>query len=172
MKLSIVWAWSYNKLEGCSSNCNSRELSEFSQLAVFILCWAWCSLTSRWSSWHKLEKPGWWVWMTNIFFSQSVRIFAFPIYFGNFLTEFQFSFSSGNIRNGGFHLWMLRRLNFKRTGFDKIRGKESGTSLREKRNSAQAFVWGNWQYRRRCRWNRREEEDDAGGRIWPGGVDK
>ena len=39
----------------------------------------------------------------------------------------QFSVSPGNLRNSGFSLWLLRRLNFKGAGFDKSEEKGMGT---------------------------------------------
>ena len=63
------------------------------------------------------------------FLSKSVKIFG---YFGKiFDCGSQFSFSPGNIRNSGFSLWILRRLNFKGTGSDKFRGKRSGEGFKE-----------------------------------------
>ena len=64
------------------------------------------------------------------FLRKSVRIFS---YFGKiFDCGSLFNFSPGNIRNEGFSLWIFRRLNFKRTGSGKFRGKGSGESFREK----------------------------------------
>ena len=52
----------------------------------------------------------------------------------------QFSFSPGNIRNSGFSLWLLRRLNFKGAGFDKFRGKGNGDDFRGKGGSVRELV--------------------------------
>ena len=63
------------------------------------------------------------------FLSKSVKIFS---YFGKILDYgLQFIFSPGNIRNSGFNLWVLRRLNFKGTGSGKFRGKGSGECFKE-----------------------------------------
>ena len=58
-----------------------------------------------------------------------MKIFS---YFGKiFDYDLQFTFSPGNIRNSGFSLWVLRRLNVKGTGSDKFRGKGSGECFKE-----------------------------------------
>ena len=65
--------------------------------------------------------------MTVLNFSAHLRIFG---YFGKvFDYGSQFSLSPGSLRV--FSLWILRRLNFKRIGSDKFRGKGSGESFKE-----------------------------------------
>lgn len=54
----------------------------------------------------------------------------------------QFSVSPGNLRNSGFSLWLLRRLNFKGAGFDKFRGKGNGDDFRGKGGSVRELVGG------------------------------
>ena len=55
-----------------------------------------------------------------------------------------------------FNCWILKRFNFKETGFDRLEGKAGMESFREKRRAGERLSMGDLREQRRREWDTRE----------------
>ena len=139
---------------GWFPSCNSRYLSGFSQLVVFIQYWHLFSLRSKWISWYKSEKQ-----CLNDYIKLLSKHEKFLVILEkSFDYGSQFSFSPGSLRNEGFSLWVLRTLILKEQILISLEEKEMGKVSEKVGSLLGALVWWTWGY-----WGsiERTEEDDT-----------